>query len=83
MLSSLFVHTEREKNVFGRSVGTMSRAGRVIPSGLIVVGGREGMSHPDGPRGWGRGSFTFNCCFILPTIFFHHCNLQVKTIYPD
>lgn len=81
-LSSQFDNTER-RNVFRRRACQVLGAGRVIPSGIIVVGGGKGVSHPDGSRGRGRRSFTFNCCFILPTIFFHHCNLEAETIHSD
>ena len=48
-----------------------------------MVGRREGVSHPDGSRGGGRGSFTFNGRFIFPAVLFHHCDLEVKTIHSD
>lgn len=89
-LNSLLDRTERKK-VFLRRACIAQCAesmhctvwGESLPFGLIVVGGREGVSHPDGSRGRGRGSFTFNCGFIFPTILFHHGNLEVKTIHSD
>lgn len=73
----------KRKNTFGRRTYNMQCAGTAIPSGIIMVGRREGVSHPDGSGGRGRRSFTFNCCFILPTIFFYHCNLEAKKYIPD
>lgn len=54
-------------------------AGKVIPSGIIMVGRRVGVWVILMALGVGEGEVsTFNGCFILPTIFFYHCNLEAK-----
>lgn len=73
----------RKVNILGWKVFNIQCAQMVLPSGIVVVGRREGVCHSDGSGCWGRGCFTFNCCFVLPTIFFHHCNLEAKTVHSN